>query len=109
MSASYKYQTYLLLSKDNGQVDAWQRDHVERDRRFVGVQQPVDTFKLYGRVKNSEILFHQMKAPPVQRAGAKQLQCCPMLRRAIPLILCKTITWEMHFLLSHAGIPRGFG
>ena len=63
--ASLAMQILSFLSEDNRQVDAWQRDHVERDRRFVGFQQHVDTFKLYDRVQNSEILFHQVKAPPV--------------------------------------------
>jgi len=39
--ASLAMQILSFLSEDNRQVDPRQRDHIERDRRFVGVQQPV--------------------------------------------------------------------
>ena len=63
--ASLAMQILSFLSEDNRQVDPRQWDHIECDRRFAGVQQPVVTFKLYDRVWNSEILFHQLKALPV--------------------------------------------
>ena len=43
--ASLAMQILSFLSEDNRQVDPRQRDHIERDRRFVGVQQPVVSLK----------------------------------------------------------------